>query len=115
MEFLLQEEVSISCLEEETKLITERVGQERLTRLSSVTGSPFPLINRGKMIDKMEKKHSQKIPSCWKAEKILTEPLPEVRKRKQWSREKVSIPAGSVKLVKVNVEGDRRGNRVGHC
>ena len=62
MEFLLQEEVSISCLEEETKLITERVGQERLTRLSSVKGSPFPFINRGKMIDKMGTEAQSKNP-----------------------------------------------------
>ena len=56
----------------------------------------------------------QIFPSCWKANKILTEPLsvnhiPEVRERKMWSVEKVSIPAGSAKLVKVRVEGDWKG------
>ena len=52
------------------------------------------------------------IPSCWKAEKTLTvNHIPEVRKRKLWSGEKVSIPAGSVKLVKIRVEGDWRDKR----
>ena len=37
------------------------------------------------------------------------------KKEKTMVQGKVSIPAGSVKLVKVRVEGDRRGNRVGHC
>ena len=56
----------------------------------------------------------QIFPSCWKANKILTVPLtvnhiPEVRERKMWSVEKVSIPAGSAKLVKVRVEGNWKG------
>jgi len=33
----------------------------------------------------------------------------EVRERKLWSGEKVSIPAGSAKLVKVRIEVDWRG------
>ena len=45
------------------------------------------------------------IPSCWKAGKTLTvNHIPEVRERKLWSGKKVSIPAGSVKLVKIRVE-----------
>ena len=74
IEFLLQQEVPISCSEQEAKLITGRVGQERLTKLSCVTGSPFTFINKGKRIDKLEKKYVQIIPSCWKAVKIHIEP-----------------------------------------
>ena len=73
----------------------------------------------------------QVIPSCWKAEtksqrvnnvpepEVIPEPYviqelevipePEVRKRKLWLGEKVSILAGSAKLVKVRIEGDWRG------
>jgi len=62
MEFLLLQEVSISCLYQEAKLatgsvdqerltrlcsVTGNVDQERLTRLCSVTGSPLPFMNKG--------------------------------------------------------------------
>ena len=89
--------------------------QERLTRLCSVTGYPFILMKKGQRMDKVREKYKQV--SCWKPEKILTEPTPvnhilELRERKLLSGEKVSIPAGSAKLVKVIEEteiGERRG------
>ncbi len=73
-----------------------RISQERLTWLCSVTGSPFPIMNKEEKIDKIEKK----------VEKILIEPLTvnhilEIR-------EKVPIPAGSAKLLKIQVEENWR-------
>ena len=56
-------------------------------------------------MDKCWKRVMHVIPSCWKAEKTLTvNHIPEVRERKLWSGKKVSIPAGSVTLVKIRVE-----------
>ena len=74
-------------------------------------------MKKGQRMDKVREKYMQVIPSCWKPEKILTEPTPvnhilELRERKLLSGEKVSIPAGSAKLVKVIEEteiGERRG------
>ena len=52
-------------------------------------------------MDMVGKKYVHVIPSCWKAEKIPTvNHILEVKERKKWSGENVSIPAGSVKLVK---------------
>ena len=51
----------------------------------------------------------QVIPSFWKAEKILSYTISYTRSKRLLSGEKVSIPAGSVKLMKVRVEGDWRG------
>ena len=45
MKFLLQQEVFMSCSDQEAKLVTGSVGQ---LWLCSVTGSRFPFINKGK-------------------------------------------------------------------
>ena len=47
MEFLLQQEVFIACLDQEAKFVTGSVGEEIFTRLCSVTGSPFPFMKKG--------------------------------------------------------------------
>ena len=73
MEFLLQQEVSISCSEQEAKLVTGSGRQERLSRLCSATGSPFPFVNKGKRLDKVDKKYVQRLHLCWKAEKDIKE------------------------------------------
>ena len=52
MEFFLLQEVSISSSEQEAKLVTGSIGQKRLTQLCSVTGSPFPFMNKGKKLYK---------------------------------------------------------------
>ena len=114
MEFLLQQEVSISCSEQEAKLVTGSGRQERLSRLCSATGSPFPFVNKGKRLDKVDKKYVQRLHLCWKAEKDIKEArsvnyIPEVKERKLWAGEKICIPAGSAKLVKVRVEENWRG------
>ena len=69
IEFFRQQEVSISCTDKEVKLVTGSEGKERLTRLCSATGMPFPFMNRGRRVDKAEKKYVQVIPVVWKAEK----------------------------------------------
>ena len=52
----------------------------------------------------------QIIPACWKADKNGTvNHIPEVKGRKLWAGEKVHIPAGSAKLVKVRIENGWRG------
>ena len=61
IEFLRQQEVSISCSDKEVKLVTGSEGKERLTRLCSVTGKPFPFMNRGKRIDKVDKVYVYKL------------------------------------------------------
>ena len=61
--------MSISYTDKEVKLVTGREGHERLTRLCSATGTPFPFMNKGKRVDKVEKKYVQVIPAVWKAEK----------------------------------------------
>ena len=73
IEFLRQQEVSISCSDKEVKLVTGSEGKERLTRLCSVTGKPFPFLNRGKRIDKEDKVYVQVIPAVWKAERKTKE------------------------------------------
>ena len=55
IEFFRQQEVSISCTNKEVKLLTGSEGRERLTRLCSATGMPFPFRNKGRRIDKAEK------------------------------------------------------------
>ena len=44
IEFFRQQEVSISCKEKEVKLVTRSKGQERLMRLCSAYGKPFPFM-----------------------------------------------------------------------
>ena len=75
---------------------------------------PFPFMNKGRRVDKAEKKYVQVIPAVWKAENIPKEVtsvnnISEVLERKLWCREKVLIPGGSAKLVKVRTEGDWKG------
>ena len=55
------------------KLVTGSEGKERLTRLCSVTGKPFPFMNKGKRIDKIDKDYVQAIPAVWKAERKTKE------------------------------------------
>ena len=62
-------------------------------------------MKRGKRIDKEGKKYVQIIHT----EHLNVKHIAEVRERKLWSGEKVSIPAGSAKLLKVKIEGDWRG------
>ena len=52
IEFFRQQEVSISCTEKEVKLVTGSKGQERLTRLCSAYGKPFPFMIKGRRVDK---------------------------------------------------------------
>ena len=61
---------------------------------------------KGRRVDKETKKYAQVIPTVWKAERREPEVnnlsnMEEVVERKLWSAEKVIIPAGSAKLVKV--------------
>ena len=112
IEFFRQQEVSISCTEKEVKLVTGNKGQERLTRLCSAYGKPFPFLCR--RVDKETKNYVQVLPAVWKAERKEPEvnnisPVEEVLERKLWSAEKISIPAGSAKLVKVRTEGNCKG------
>ena len=69
IEFFRQQEVSISCMEKEVKLVTGSEGQERLTRLCSAYGKPFPFMIKGRRVDKVDKKYVQILPAVWKAEK----------------------------------------------
>ena len=96
------------------KLVTGSEGKEWITRLCSVCGRPFPFMIKGRRVDKDSKKYVQEIPAVWRAEKREPEEssvnqVEEVRERKLWAAEKVTIPAGSAKLVKVRVEGNWRG------
>lgn len=55
------------------------------------------------------------MPAVWKAEKRIPEvnsvnQVAEVIERKLWAGEKVTIPAGSARLVKVWTEGSWKGN-----
>ena len=62
-------------------------------------------------MDKCWKRVMHVIPSCRKAEKTLTvNHIPEVRKRKLWSGEKVSIPADRLENMNVKYQLD---NEVG--
>ena len=85
-EKLVKQEVTISCSEHEAKLVTRSISQVRLIQLCNVTDSLPPIMNEmGK-----------------KAKKILIDSntmnhIPEVR-------EKVSIPTGSAKFMKIPVE-----------
>ena len=105
--------MSISCTEKEVKLITGSKGQERLTRLCSAYGKPFPFMIKGRRVDKENKKYVQILPVVWKAEKREPEvnhmdTAEEVVERKLWAAEKVIISAGSTKLVKVSSQGENR-------
>ena len=67
----------------------------------------------GRKVDK-EKKYTQILPAVWKAERRELEvnnmsTVEEVVERKLWAAEKVNIPAGSAKLVKVRTEGNWTG------
>ena len=99
------------------KLVTRSKGQERLLRLCSAHGKPFPFMIKGRRVDKENKKYTQILPAVWKAEKrepevthMYTEE--EVVERKRWAAEKITIPAGSAKLVKVRTEGNWAGEGV---
>ena len=72
IEFFRQQEVSISCTEKEVKLVTGSKGQERLTRLCSAYGKPFPFMIKGRRVDKENKKYVLILPAVWKAEKRET-------------------------------------------
>ena len=48
IDFFRQQEVSIFCTEKEVKLVTRSKGQERLTRLCSSYGKPFPFMINGR-------------------------------------------------------------------
>ena len=114
IEFLRQQEVSISCTDKEVKLVTGSEGKERLTRLCSVTGKPFPFMNKGKRIDKVDKVYIQVIPAVWKAERKTKEVnkvnnISEITERKLKAGKKLIIPGGSAKLVKVRTEGNWKG------
>ena len=113
-EVFRHQKVSIFCSEKELKLGTGSVGQEWLTGLCSVTGFPFPVMNKGKRIDNVGKKYVQVIPACWKAEKVTKEvpsvnQITEVVERKLWAGKKVVIPAGSAKLVRIETEEGWQG------
>ena len=113
IKFFRQQEVT----EKEVKLETGSKGQERLTRLCSAYGKPFPFMIKGRRVDKENKKYNQILPAVWKAEKREPEvnnvtAEEEVIERKLWAAEKVTIPAGSAKLVKVRTEGNWTGEGV---
>ena len=117
IEFFRQQEVSISCTEKEVKLVTGSKGQERLTRLCSAYGKPFPFMIKGRRGDEENKKYTQILPAVWKAEKRepkvnCIDEEEEVVERKVWGAEKITIPAGSAKLVKVRTEGNWTGEGV---
>ena len=106
--------MTISCTEKEVKLVTGSKGEERLTRLCSAYGKRFPFMINGRRVDKETKKYAQILPAVWKAEKRELEvnninTAEEVVERKLWAAEKVTIPAGSAKLVKVRTEGNWTG------
>ena len=72
---------------------------------------------KGRRVDKEDKKYTQIIPAVWKAEKREPEvnhlgTEGEVIERKLWAAEKMVIPAGSAKLVKVRTEGNWHGEGV---
>ena len=114
IEFFRQQEVSIACTEKEVKLVTGSKGQERLTRLCSAYGKPFPFMIKGRRVDKETKNYVQVLPAVWKAERREPEvnsisPVEEVLERKLWSAEKITIPAGSAKLVKARTGCNWKG------
>ena len=64
---------------------------------------------KGRRVDKETKKYAQVLPAVWKAERREPEvnnisTVEEVVERKLWAAEKVNIPVGSAKLVKVRTE-----------
>ena len=73
IEFLRQQEVSISCTDQEVKLVTGSQGKERLTPLGNVYGKHFPFMIKGRGVDKAKKRYSQLLPAVWKAEKRIQE------------------------------------------
>ena len=69
---------------------------------------------KGRRVDKETKKYVQVISAVWKAERKAPEvnninQVEEVLERKLWAAEKITIPAGSAKLVKVRTEGNWKG------
>ena len=69
---------------------------------------------KGRRVDKENKKYAQILPVVWKAERREPEvnhmdTAEELVERKLWAAEKVIIPAGSAKLVKVKTEGNWTG------
>ena len=63
IEFFRQQEVSISCTDQEVKLVTRSKGKERLTRLCSAYGKPFPFMIKGRRVDKEAKRYVQILPA----------------------------------------------------
>ena len=51
------------------KLVTGSKGQERLTRLCSAYGKPFPFMIKGRRVDKEAKNYVQVLLAVWKAER----------------------------------------------
>ena len=51
-----------------SEALTGSKGQERLTRLCSAYGKPFPFMITGRRVDK-EMKYVQIIPAVWKTER----------------------------------------------
>ena len=76
--------MSISCTDQEVKLVMGSQGKERLTRLCSAYGKPFPFMIKGRRVEKEAKRYQQILPAVWKAEKWI----PEVDSRGS-SREEV--------------------------
>ena len=62
---------------------------------------------QGRRVDKEAKTYQQILPAVWKVDSVIH--AEEVVERKLWAVEKVTIPAGSVKMVKVRTEGNWRG------
>ena len=48
------------------KLVTGRKGQERLMRLCSAYGKPFPFMIKGRRVDKEMKMYAQVLPVQWR-------------------------------------------------
>ena len=87
---------------------------EKVNETGSAYGKPFPFTIKGQRGDKENKKDAQILPAVWKAEKREREvnhidPVEKVVKRKLWAAEKITLPAGSAKVVKVRTEGNWTG------
>ena len=72
---------------------------------------------KGRRVDKEDKKYAQILPAVWKAEKREPEVTHIDTEEKEvesklWAAEKITIPAGSAKLVKVRTEGNWTGEGV---
>ena len=93
------------------KLVTGSKGQERLTRLCSAYGKPFPFMIKGQRVVEKENKKYTQILLAEKREPEVNhiDAEEELVGRKLWVAEKITIPAGSAKLVKVRTEGNWTG------